>query len=188
MKFVVINLSGILNVPLAENLKAHVLDILKEDSVILFDFNKVVSLDKNSLPLVLSTLHEVEKTGKNRLAFSNIKPEIYEPISERLPFNIPVFETKEAAKKYLEELHDSSKHVVDSAMFFTEYTKVSEFAQKGDIYYIFCPGCGVKLRIRSIGNHACPACKTRFLFKPSSHIETTTEPQQEQHYNMLTLD
>lgn len=190
MKFVVINLSGILNFSLAENMKAHVSEVLKEDAVILFDFSKVVSLDKNALPILLSVLFDVEKSGKNRLAFSSIKPEILEAIVERVPFNIPTFHTKESAKKYLEEMHDSSKHFVDSGMFLTQYTRVSEFTQKGDIYYIYCPGCSVKLRIRSIGNHACPACKTRFLFKPKEQEvqqETTTDPK-EKHYNMLSLD
>lgn len=190
MKFVVINLSGILNYSLAESMKSHVQEILKENAVILFDFAKVVSLDKNALPTILSVIFDVEKSGKNRFAFSSIKPEILEAIAERVPFNIPTFQTKDSAKKYLEELHDSSKHFVDSGIFFTQYTRVSDFTQKGDIYYIYCPGCGVKLRIRSIGNHACPACKTRFLFKPKEQTtqqEITTDPK-EKHYKMLSLD
>lgn len=186
MKFIVINLSGILNSSLAENMKTHVLEVLQEEAVILFDFEKVVSLDPNALPTLLYTFIEVERSGENRFAFSNIKQEILEMIVERVPFNIPTFNSKDEAKKYLEELHDSSKHSVDSGLFFTQYTKVSEFTQKGDIYYIFCPGCGVKLRIRSIGNHACPSCKTRFLFKPEKS-EIITDPK-EKHYNMLSLD
>lgn len=182
MRYIVINLSGILNATLAESLKDHVLDILKEPSALLMDFGKVVSIDEYGLPIFISALEMVENSGPNRLAFSSISSSIHQTISSGIIFSIPCFDSKDAAKAFLEEKNQTKPH--EKIGIQTQYSRVVDFTQKGDIYYILCPGCSVKLRIRSIGNHACPACKTRFLFKP----EIQDHPVEATHYEMLSLD
>jgi anti-anti-sigma regulatory factor len=182
MRYIVINLSGILNTSLAESLKEHVMDILREPSAVLMDFSRVVSIEENSFLLFFSTLELIESSGSHRLAFASITPEMHKTITEKLAFDIPRFETKDVAKAFLEEKNQTKPQ--EKIGLHTQYSRVVDFTQKGDIYYIYCPGCSVKLRIRSIGNHACPSCKTRFLFKP----EIPDHPVEATHYEMLSLD
>ena len=182
MRYIVINLSGVFNASLAEKLKENVLDILQESSVILLDFSKVESIEQSSLLDLVSVIKTIHKSGSDRLAFSNISNFIYESISSRVSFEIPCFESKERAKSYLEEKNQTRPQEILGLH--TQYVQVLDFTKKGDIYYIFCPGCSVKLRIRSIGNHACPACKTRFLFKP----DIEDHPVEATHYETISLD
>ncbi|MCB1179447.1 MAG: hypothetical protein KDK36_17835 [Leptospiraceae bacterium] len=173
---------------MGKNLETHVEDILKEPSAILFDFTRVTNLEPSGLFLFQKILEKINSTGSDRIALSSISEESFSKIQELLNFEVPFFDSKSSAKVHLEKLNATKTHERVGAT--TQYTPVVEFTQKGDIYYVHCPGCSVKLRIRSIGNHACPSCKKRFYFNPDVPTKETEVPKEVEatHYEMLALD
>jgi anti-anti-sigma regulatory factor len=182
MRYIAINLSGMINESLSESLQEHVETILKEPSAILLDFTRVTKVDDSGIQLLCKVLNRIQETGKDRVALSSVGNEISSKIKSSVSFPLPVFDSKSEAKSFLEKMNVTR---TNERLESTQYFKVTQFTQKGNIYYVNCPGCAVKLRIRSIGNHACPSCKTRFHFKPDIP-EPTTNP--ETHYEMLSLD
>jgi DNA-directed RNA polymerase subunit RPC12/RpoP len=199
MKYTVINLAGILNKTLSENLLGQVDLILREPGCILLDFIKVTELEENAFPAFKSVLEKVSSMGLDRIAFSSISPEFQMRLAELVSFEIPAFPDKFSAKSFLEETHSQSRKFETISTLENQYPKITQFVLKGDIYYINCLSCGTKLRIRSIGNHACPSCKSKFFFQPATidlpKKETvTTAPLPVSNvapatqYEMLSLD
>ena len=181
MRYIAINLSGMINESLSESLQDHLEDILKEPSAVLLDFTRVTEVDESGIALLGKVLARIEEFGTERFALSSVSSEILGKIKAHVSFSVPSFSTKSEAKTFLEKANATRTHERLEA---THYHQITQFTQKGDIYYVNCPGCGVKLRIRSVGNHACPSCKARFHFKPEAEPQTVSET----HYEMLSLD
>ncbi len=182
MRYIAINLSGMINESLSESLQEHVENILQEPSAILLDFARVTEVDDSGVQLLCKVLNRIQETGEDRVALSSVGNEISSKIKSSVSFSLPAFGSKAEAKSFLEKVNATRTVERLEA---TQYYKVTQFTQKGNIYYVNCPGCAVKLRIRSMGNHACPSCKARFHFKPDV-AEPVTNP--ETHYEMLSLD
>jgi len=180
MRFIVINLSGILNQSLTESMKRQIKTILSEPAAILLDFEKVTTLEEKAIQEFREIIAEIQKTGSEKLSISCMNQDFQSRIFQGLVLRPAVFSDKNAAKVYLENANSITQIQTEAAK--QEYQKVTQFTQKGDLYYINCPKCEIKLRIRSVGNHACPTCKTRFSFKPDLKAEAESE------YQMLSLD
>ncbi|MDX1958975.1 MAG: hypothetical protein SFU98_10400 [Leptospiraceae bacterium] len=195
MKYTVINLAGILNSNLSESLRSQVDKISIEPSCLLIDFSKVTKLEDSAFASFKYVLQKMNSLGANRIAFSSINPEFQIKLARLVDFEINSFPDKYSAKSFLEEFHSKTKKFEALSSLENKYQKVSEFIKKGDIFYINCPNCSIKLRIRSSGNHACPSCKSRFFFQPTlsqGDSKPTEEPVSSvafgTEYKMLNLD
>ena len=67
------------------------------------------------------------------------------------------------AKNFLESKLDVTEEEINAVPSLPE---VRSALVKEGVYYTYCPSCNAKLRLRSKGNYACPACKTKFFFNP----------------------
>jgi rubrerythrin len=189
MKFLVINLSGSLNESLVESLNSHFEALRKETLCILFDFENVSDLKEDVLDSFREVLSKVFNQNSKGLAFSNIKDEFKTKILGKTDA-IPTFVDKSIAKNYLEKANS----ILDSSDT-AAYPKVKSIGKKGDLFYINCPSCGIKLRIRSEGNHACPSCNQKFYYSEKDDSElvppslkTTNPSDKNSQYQMLSLD
>jgi hypothetical protein len=176
MKFVLCRLSGTLN----QNLIDSLLETLKERSLtphtFLLDFSQIKEEGPPpdaSLSQFFAQIHPNLKIG-----ISGLKESWKTLVLEGSHAHIPLFSTLEKGKEYFETLARGSESG-------STYVRVVDYFRKGEHFYVYCPHCSVKLRIRAIGNHACPSCQSRFYFKPDlsqEGNESTTK------YEMLSLE
>jgi hypothetical protein len=176
MKFTIVRLSGKCNQYLIDNL----LETLRERSLtphtFLLDFTEIKEIDHSidhSLREFLSNPPTIFKIG-----ISGLNDYTKELVIDDSNTKVPLFSTLEKGKEYYETINTSSK--ADS-----NHLRVVDYFRKGEHFYVYCPSCSVKLRIRAMGSHACPSCNSRFYFKPDLRKEgddTTTK------YEMLSLE
>ena len=183
MKYIVINLSGILDTTLMTSLENHNKVIQAEPTCVLLDFQNVSEIEESQIEPLQRFIKALQNDNPNSVAFSNIEDSFK---AKLLGSNLVVacFDEKKAAKAYLEKMNSEKPDSPPTEV----YPRVKSFFQKGDIYYINCPGCGIKLRIRSQGNHACPSCTKRFFFSDVEEETSQGEEQGATRYEMLTLD
>ena len=177
MKYLLIHLSGDMDSSLLKSLERVLLDRETSPHTIIINFKGVSNFSENCH-------HRFQEIFNNpspylKIGFSGM----IDDIKGNLPWignlNVRWFSDLEGARNFYEKsmANDSKKE--------SPYPRVSEYFRKGENFYVYCPACSVKLRIRSIGNHACPACSTKFYFKPD--LKTEGEDMQTQ-YEMLSLD
>ena len=87
-------------------------------------------------------------------------------LSDQCPF-LEVLEEAghkmEEAKGFLESRLDITEEEISAV---SSLPEVRSALVKEGVFYTYCPSCNAKLRLRSKGNYACPACKTKFFFNP----------------------
>lgn len=176
MKFVLCRLSGTLNQILIDSL----LETLKERSLtphtFLLDFSQIKEENPISDPSLSQFLAQNHPNLK--IGISGLKDSLKTFVLEQAHVHVPLFSTIDKGKEYFETLARDSEGG-------STYVRVVDYFRKGEHFYVYCPHCSVKLRIRAIGNHGCPSCESRFYFKPDlsqEGNESTTK------YEMLSLE
>ena len=178
MKYLVLNLNGVLDLYLANSLAQTLRNkIPSSNGVVLLNFANLSKIDTNTI----QPLFEIFQSLPPTLTFGlcGLAENIKQTILPLFPSDSPLFHELEAGKKYFESIASSESKKGNS------YIKLTEYFRKGENFYVYCPNCKEKLRIRSIGNHACPACSIRFYFKPNLSTETEEENTK---YEMVPLE
>lgn len=169
-KFIVVNLSGVLNKDLIDNLLKRLEGILEKPSILVLDMFGVVSYDRDGLNGLKKSIDKITM-ARAPFAIASVKDELKPEFNLAFRGQLRFFDTKEQAKEYLES-QDNNAETSPRSNFLPEIT---QFTLKENLYYVYCIGCGVKLRIRAKGNHACPNCKTKFQFNPDPVLVTKYE-------------
>ncbi len=177
MKYLLIHLSGDMDSLLLKSLEQVLIDRSTSPHTILVNFSGVPQFSENCRAQFQELFNNPSPYLK--IGFSGMKDEIKETLAGIGNLNVRWFTNLEVARAHYEKAisNDSKKE--------SPYPRVSEYFRKGENFYVYCPACSVKLRIRSIGNHACPACSTKFYFKPDLK---TDEEDNNTRYEMLSLD
>lgn len=176
MKFVLLHLNGTLDLSLANSFAMLLKERSSNPHTFLINFDSIIKIDENTISPLFEILRSIPSHTKFGLC---VPSEHKETILALFPADSPIFPSVEAGKTYFESLQrekSSDGH----------YLRLTDYFRKGDNFYIYCPNCRVKLRIRSIGNHACPSCQIRFYFKPD--LKKETQAEKSSGYEMLSLE
>lgn len=148
----------------------------KTPHTFLINFDEISTIEQDTI----SPLFEILRTFPKHFQFGLcVPPPLRETTLALFPADTPTFSTIESGKKYFESQNKQGSKE-------SPHLKVTEYFRKGDNFYIYCPNCSIKLRIRAIGNHACPTCQVRFYFKPD--LKNDSGDPKTTQYEMLALD
>ncbi len=162
-KHIVINLSGNFGQSLGENVWKQVESVAHTTKAVLFDFTGVDSITQEGLILLKKIIYHLREFG-TEIAFSGLKNNSISLLQENIDKSlIHIFALREEAKGFLESRLDITEEEVSAVASLPE---VRSALVKEGVFYTYCPSCNAKLRLRSKGNYACPACKTKFFFNP----------------------
>jgi anti-anti-sigma regulatory factor/DNA-directed RNA polymerase subunit RPC12/RpoP len=128
---------------------------------LIIDFTELVSWENHQISKIVEVAQTLKETGI-QIAFVCPSLSLKTYLSSEIS-SIYTFSLLEEAKNFM--VPESKPEIEESQI---QTGVVTEYAIKDGIYYVHCPNCNSKLRVRNLGNHACPACKTKFFFKPSS--------------------
>lgn len=176
MKFIILHLKGTLDLALANSLAVFLKEREKEPHTFLINFEEISKIEQDTI----SPLFEILRTFPTHFRFALCVPTgLRDTTLALFPADTPSFSNLESGKKYFES--EKSTPTKDNS-----YLKLTEYFRKGENFYIYCPNCKVKLRIRAIGNHACPSCQIKFYFKPD--LKPEPDENKTTQYEMLSLD
>ena len=162
-KHIVINLSGKLNQSLGETVWKQVESTAHTTKAVLFDFTGVDSISQEGLIYLKKMIYHLREFG-TEIAFSGLKNDSISLLRENIDKSlINIFAIREEAKNFLESKLEVTEEEINAVPSLPE---VRSALVKEGVYYTYCPSCNAKLRLRSKGNYACPACKTKFFFNP----------------------
>lgn len=156
-------MSGNFGQSLGENVWKQVESIAHTTRAVLFDFTGVDSITQEGLVLLKKIIYHLREFG-TEIAFSGLKNNSISLLQENIDKSlIHIFALREEAKGFLESRLDITEEEVSAVASLPE---VRSALVKEGVFYTYCPSCNAKLRLRSKGNYACPACKTKFFFNP----------------------
>lgn len=152
-KKLVLNIVGNLDSSLSKDIFQQVKKYSCQKSIILLDFSGLESIEIGSSEN-MPAIFQLASLPNLVLGVTGLDPSFQSQIEIFIGDNpVEIFDSKESGKSSLES-HEAA------------------LSPPAESFIIRCPSCNVKLRVRSQGNHQCPACRSKFSILENGKVSS----------------